>query len=245
VNEILVLYYVLFSRIKGASHKERLESFYSKQAHLYDSFRERLLIGREEMLETLPKFKKGAIWVDMGGGTGYNVEQMHKKGKLDQFSMVYIVDLSPSLLKLAEERKKKFGWSNVQVIEGDATSWAPSQQADLVTFSYSLSMIPPWIQAVLHAQSILKPDGYFGIVDFYVSHKYPLPGLKKHSYFVQNFWPFWFANDNIFLNRDHLPFLLYLFDKVTLKESEHNVPYIPFITVPHYILVGQKKQKND
>jgi len=83
------------------------------------------------MIEALQSCPKGAVWVDMGGGTGHNIEVMAKYGKLENFSKVYIVDLSTSLLKVASDRIKTFGWKNVEVVEADATSWVPKKKSRL------------------------------------------------------------------------------------------------------------------
>eukprot|EP01123_Difflugia_compressa_P008239 TRINITY_DN2401_c0_g1_i1.p1 TRINITY_DN2401_c0_g1~~TRINITY_DN2401_c0_g1_i1.p1 ORF type:complete len:194 (-),score=37.89 TRINITY_DN2401_c0_g1_i1:45-575(-) len=170
---------------------------------------------------------------------------MAKSGKLDQFSKVYIVDLSSSLLKVAQSRIDKFGWKNVEVVEADATSWVPPEnKVDLITFSYSLTMIPPWVDCILHAKSLLNRDGIIGVVDFYVSQKYPAPLMKRHSWFTRTFWPIWFSSDNVFLSPDHVPTLFSQFTKLHLVESQHHVPYIPFIMVPHYIFVGQNNKQH-
>ena len=60
---------------------------------------------------------------------------------LGHFKKIYVVDLCPSLCKYARAKVAEKGWKNVEVVEGDAASWAPpgGQAADLVTFSYSLS----------------------------------------------------------------------------------------------------------
>ena len=59
----------------------RLESFYSGQAEAYDDFRRRLLQGREAMYQSIP-VPEGGVWVDLGGGTGANLEpiggELHK-----------------------------------------------------------------------------------------------------------------------------------------------------------------------
>lgn len=84
------------------------------------------------------------------------------------FSNVYLVDLSPSLAKVARQRFKRLGWDNVRVVVADARNFRledyetdisgyqtpvsspPSYfskkrtgtiGADLITMSYSLSMI--------------------------------------------------------------------------------------------------------
>jgi hypothetical protein len=56
-----------------SSQQERLESFYKNQADLYDSYRHRMLHGRLPMIEAMPA-PQGAVWVDLGGGTGSNLE---------------------------------------------------------------------------------------------------------------------------------------------------------------------------
>jgi betaine lipid synthase len=61
------------------------------------------------------------------------------------FSHVYLVDLSPSLLEVARKRFERLGWKNVTVVCQDARQFRLSEAtggADIVTMSYSLSMIP-------------------------------------------------------------------------------------------------------
>jgi betaine lipid synthase len=72
------------------------------------------------------------------------------------FDQVYLVDLSPSLCEVARQRFARLGWKNVTVICQDARSFrlperqmdprspsgAATDRVDLITMSYSLSMIP-------------------------------------------------------------------------------------------------------
>uniref|UniRef100_A0A8H7N7Z9 Uncharacterized protein n=1 Tax=Bionectria ochroleuca TaxID=29856 RepID=A0A8H7N7Z9_BIOOC len=73
------------------TQQDALESFYKKQAGAYDATRKVLLRGREDMLAlvaaqlnakakansaTADKSEKRRIWVDIGGGTGWNIEAM-------------------------------------------------------------------------------------------------------------------------------------------------------------------------
>ncbi len=76
-----ILYHMLLRPLRGKSHAERLENFYGGQAKSYDDYRKRLLKGREELWHNLPR-PQGGVWVDMGGGTGANLErfwQRHRK----------------------------------------------------------------------------------------------------------------------------------------------------------------------
>jgi len=246
-NEINVLYSICMHPVHGEDHQARLESFYASQASNYDAFRRKLLKGREQLIEELRKQRLGGVWVDMGGGTGANLE-MAGSEMIGKFSKVYIVDLSTSLLAVARQRAEKNGWKNVECVEGDATTWVPPEgkhSVSVVSFSYSLTMIPDWFKAVDHARDVLlnPRHGICGVVDFYVARKYPSSGMASHSWFQRNFWPMWFANDNVNLNPNHLPYLKYKFTERTRNEKSASVPYIGLFlpNVPIYIFVGDRK----
>ena len=239
-SDMKILYHMLLKPVRGDSHAERMESFYGGQAEAYDDFRRRLLKGREQLWNQLPK-EPGGIWVDMGGGTGANIENFGDQ--IEKPKTIYVVDLSASLLKIAADRFQQRGWNNVQTVEADATKFRPPEgQADVVTFSYSLTMIPDWFAAIENAWHMLRPGGQIGVVDFYVSRKYPAPGLRRHRWFTRTLWPTWFATDNVFPSPDHLPFLQHKFETVSLDESGNRLPYVPFIKAPYYIFVGRKPE---
>ena len=238
VADMKILYHMLLKPVKGDSHAQRMESFYGDQAEGYDDFRRRLLKGRELLWDKLPK-EEGCVWVDMGGGTGANIENFGDQ--ITKPRQIYVVDLSSSLLKVAADRFDQKGWTNVTTVEADATKFKPDQGlADVVTFSYSLTMIPDWFAAIENAKAILKPGGLIGVVDFYVSRKFPAAETRKHSWFTRNFWPSWFATDNVFPCADHLPFLRHHFDTLFLEENANRLPYVPLIRAPYYVFVGQK-----
>lgn len=237
-TDFKVLYHMVLSPIRGGTHAERLESFYQKQADAYDEFRAHLLQGRKEMYEALP-IPEEAVWIDMGGGTGYNLE--HLADRVNLFKKVYVVDLSSSLLSMAQQRVARHGWTNVETREADVTTFVPPEgHVDLVTFSYSLTMIPDWFAAIDQAYRLLKPGGHIGVVDFYVSRKYPAQGHRRHSWFLRSFWPVWFALDNVFPDGDHVPYLHHRFSPRLFQELLTRMRYLPFIPVPYYRFIGQK-----
>ena len=237
-SDLRILYHLTLKPIRGKNHAARMESFYSGQADAYDNFRKRLLKGREELWDAMTVPKDG-VWVDMGGGTGSNLEYFGDR--LSDLKNVYVVDLSGSLLEVAAKRAEERGWGNVSAVEADATTYQPDQPVDVVTFSYSLTMIPDWFAAIENAIAMLKPGGQIGVVDFYVSRKYPAEGHKRHRWFTRNFWPTWFANDNVFPSPDHVPFLHRHFESELFEEQRAKVPYIPFIRTPYYRFIGTKK----
>lgn len=243
VTNLKLLYRLALAPIRGASHPERLESFYRDQADHYDRSRAGLLHGRRGLMKSLPAPDSG-VWVEMGGGTGENLE--HLGGRLPRLSKVYVVDLSPSLLAVARRRKEALGWSNVEVVEADATTFdPPAGPADVVTFSYSLTMIPDWFAAIDRAWEMLRPGGVIGVVDFYVSRKHPAPGRVRHPWTTRTLWPAWFASDNVFLSPDHVEYLHHRFEPLEfsehLGEHGHVARYAPTIRIPFYRFVGIKR----
>jgi S-adenosylmethionine-diacylgycerolhomoserine-N-methlytransferase len=244
LSTLRVLYHLAVSPIRGKDHKERLESFYGKQARDYDAFRKRLLKGRQTLYNGLPT-RPGSVWVEMGGGTGSNLDYLGDR--IERLGSVHVVDLSGSLLKVAQERIAERGWSNVETHEADATAFElpDGLKADVVTFSYSLTMIPDWFAAIECAERMLKPDGVIAVVDFYVSRKYPGEGLARHGWWSRTFWPTWFGMDNVNPSADHLPFLTRRFETVSLWEGRAKVPFVPLGRVPIYRFVGRKREKGE
>jgi S-adenosylmethionine-diacylgycerolhomoserine-N-methlytransferase len=237
-SDLRVLYHLAFTRVRGDNHGERLEAFYGGQKGAYDDFRKRLLHGREEMMAAL-EVPPGGRLLDLGGGTGSNLEALGDR--LLRLADVRVVDLCASLLEVAEERIRRRGWTNVRTVHADATAYNPGDgPADLVTFSYSLTMIPDWFAAIDRAHALLRPGGLIGVVDFYVSRKWPAPGRRRHSAFQRFFWPTWFGWDNVFLSADHLPYLESRFQTVKREERLGKMPYMLGLRAPYYIFIGRK-----
>ncbi|KAG8533507.1 uncharacterized protein KY384_002293 [Bacidia gigantensis] len=179
------------SDVVTTTQQNALESFYKSQADAYDATRRILLRGREDMLGLVAaqlKYKEERgqfsalrpIWVDMGGGTGYNIEAMQQYLDVPTFfAKVILVDLSPSLLEVARRRFARLGW-DVEIVCEDARSFQMLDHmhsvdtkydhigADLVTMSYSLSMIPDYYNVLDSTVTLLSPEGIIGVVDFYV-----------------------------------------------------------------------------
>ncbi len=234
-----VLWNLAKPALRTGSHAQRLEHFYSGQANDYDAFRQRLLHGREEMFSRL-MFPPGGVWVDLGAGTGENLERIGEAA--NRLSQMHWVDLSPSLLMVARTRSQNSKWSDrIKIHEADATDIGLSDGvADVVTMSYSLTMIPDWFAAVESALRLLKPGGQLGVVDFFVSRKYPASDEVRHSGFTRLFWPAWFGWDNVHPSHDHVPMLRRRFETLYLRQSRGSVPYLPLMRAPYYVFVGTK-----
>jgi S-adenosylmethionine-diacylgycerolhomoserine-N-methlytransferase len=234
VNDLQVMFHMLRGRTRSGSHRQQLEAFYAPQAQYYDAFRQRLLHGRREMLQHLAIVPDQTI-VELGGGTGQNLRFLEYP--LQTFRQINVVDLCPSLLRIARDQYRHM--DNINIIEADATSYHPGELVDRVWFSYALTMIPEWRVAIDNALKMLKPGGMLGVVDFYISGDDVENGGARHGWLARRFWPRWFAHDGVHLTPAHLQYLQSVCRTVYVQESLGKIPYLPYIKAPYYIYVGQ------
>ena len=224
-----VLWRLLRGQPRGGSHAERLEGFYAPQAARYDAFRARLLHGRADLMAAL-EIPAGARVVELGCGTGSNLELINRARPVASLAEVRLVDFCPSLLALARQRAEQY--DHVTVIEADATHWQPPQPVDRVILSYALTMMPDWRAVLLNAWTMLAPGGRLGVVDFHL----PADGGRR----VDRLWQRWFAHDGVHLSDRHLAALNALFLAPHVEERRAPVPYLPGLRAPYYLFVGVK-----
>ncbi len=242
VKDLATLYHLILKRMQGRTLQERLNSFYAGQESNYDEFRERFLFGRTELFGLVP-LTSGSIWVDMGGGTGSNFEALGPRMAL--LEKAYVVDLCDPLLSVAEERKRRNGWNNLEVVHADALSFTlpENKLADVVSFSYSLTMIPGWYAAIDHAVEILKPGGHLAVCDFFIAHPFlAVENQTPHSWAARMFWRAWFETNGVFPSSDHVPYLTRRTQVRHYSQHRANVPYLPLFKTPYYLFLGAKPE---
>lgn len=224
-----VLWRLMRGQPRSGSHAERLEGFYAEQADRYDAFRARLLHGRADLIEALA-IPTGARVVELGCGTGGNLEFLARALPVSSLARIDLVDLCPSLLAVAQRRAA--GLANVTVTEADATIWRPAEPVDRVFLSYSLTMMPDWQAVLANAHAMLAPGGRIGVVDFHLPYTASTSGKR--------FWRTWFGHDGVHLSDRHLPALRALFKPVLIDQRRASVPYLPCLRAPYYLFVGEK-----
>merc|ERR1719499_955511 len=225
--------------IRGKPIENWSEFFYGGgQAKTYDSFRHKLLHGRRPLMDVLP-IKDGTVWADIGCGTGFNLEYLSDWIITPACKHIYLVDYSPSMLEQAKRRVKQLGVSHkTTFIECDCSKGIKLPKGvNLITFSYSLCMIPGWETALRSAVDLLAPGGHIAACDFTLSH--------EQLWFFRVFWKNWFRNDHVFLDEKHLKVLS---ESTTPKISclkFGSIPYIPFFQVPYYFYLGEKHASSE
>ena len=136
--DLKTLFHLAVAPVRGSTHAERMDGFYRGQAAGYDDFRRRLLPARDRLFGLL-EAPRGGVWIDMGGGTAQNLEAL--SDRISTLQKIYVIDLATSLLRVARQRASDRGWTNVEPVAADATTFRPAEGlADVVTFSYSLTM---------------------------------------------------------------------------------------------------------
>ncbi|MGN6149890.1 MAG: class I SAM-dependent methyltransferase [Rhizomicrobium sp.] len=164
-------------------HRALMDDVYRRQRYVYDFTRKYYLLGRDRLIRDLDA-SPGESVVEVGCGTGRNLVKMARRYPGVTF---YGLDASLEMLKTAEGAIRRAGLSGrIRLAHGLAEDIAPAMfGASLpfthAIFSYSLSMIPDWKQALRRAAG--HSTGKVHIVDFG-----GLDGLWPPAARLMRFW---------------------------------------------------------
>ncbi|MGE3466757.1 MAG: class I SAM-dependent methyltransferase [Pyrinomonadaceae bacterium] len=182
---------------------DAMDSMYRYQRYFYDATRKYYLLGRDRLIEQMA-IRPGDTVAEIGCGTGRNLILLARKHPKARF---FGLDASGEMLRTA--REKSVGTPNILFKTSLAdefehgTTFGLSQPLDVIFFSYSISMIPPWKESINRALDNLKPGGTMYIVDFYDQKDLPVwfrtllqMWLRKfHVQFWSELIPFLFELD--------------------------------------------------
>lgn len=148
--------------------RELMDRVYRHQRHIYDATRKYYLLGRDHLIARLDPPDGGHV-LELGCGTGRN---LIAAAKAYRQARLYGVDISHQMLSTARRNIAGPGlYGRILLARDDATGVDPTaafgvQRFDRVFFSYSLSMISPWRQALAHGADLVAPGGRLSLVDF-------------------------------------------------------------------------------
>jgi S-adenosylmethionine-diacylgycerolhomoserine-N-methlytransferase len=149
----------------GKSHRDAMTNPYRAHSQLNELTRDFFSTGQRRLIDSLD-IRPGERIVEVGCGTGTNFAAFQER--LQGAGEVIGVDSSQPMLRKAADRVLRQGWKNVRLVDMKyGRDTVTRGRADVVVFSYSLSMIPDWRLALACAQSELWPGGRVGVVDFY------------------------------------------------------------------------------
>ena len=166
------------------SEAERMDRHYRFQRYVYDATRTYYLVGRQHLIREL-KPLPGQHVLEIGCGTAWNLVRVARA-----YSGVNCcgIDVSEAMLETARSSVSRNGLGDrIMLRQSDATCADPSRlfgedQYERVFFSYALSMIPRWKDALDHAAAFIAPGGSLHIVDFGQCEH--MPGLFKRALFA-------------------------------------------------------------
>lgn len=154
--------------LAAASAPNVMDQHYRYQRLVYDKTRRHFLIGRQHLIGALNP-NPGESVLEIGCGTAWNLTQVASRYP---DADLYGVDLSQAMLDTASRtlRRRKLS-KRIALAQGNATSFDPKaafgrDRFDHIFFSYALSMIPEWVNALDHALNLLAPHGTLHCVDF-------------------------------------------------------------------------------
>ncbi len=107
--------------------------------------------------------KPGDTVLEMGAGTGRNFRYLVEA--VGPSGTVIGVDASPGMLAEARKLIDRKGWSNVELLQQDATQLEVAQDVDAVLFSLSYSAMPEPRPALARAWELLRPGSRVVVLD--------------------------------------------------------------------------------
>lgn len=163
--------------------RELMDRVYRHQRHVYDLTRKHYLLGRDHLIDRLEP-PAGSHVLELGCGTGRNLIAAAKRYPDARF---HGVDISGAMLATARRSIAVAGLDGrIHLVQGDATRVDPAlfglQRFERIFFSYSLSMIPAWRQALGQGAELVAPGGRLSLVDF--GQQEGLPLWFKHLLFA-------------------------------------------------------------
>ena len=160
------------------AQNERMRRYYRNVARVYDLTRWAFLFGRKAILKHLAIESENPVIVEVGCGTGHNLKML---GKRFPNANLVAFDVSGDMLAIAEAQLKRAG-IKADLRHQAYQKSALSAPADLILFSYSLTMInPQWETLISQAREDLKPGGKIAVVDFHDTRSKLLRGhMDRH-----------------------------------------------------------------
>jgi ubiquinone/menaquinone biosynthesis C-methylase UbiE len=153
-----------------ALSKDVIAALYRRRADWYDlSANAYYLIGlreavyRRKAVDAL-RLRPGDTVVEIGCGTGLNFDLLQQR--IGPRGQIVGVDLTPEMLSKARERVMRRGWSNVRLIQSDASEFEFPRPVEGVISTLALTLVPEYDRVIENAARALVKGRRLVILDF-------------------------------------------------------------------------------
>jgi S-adenosylmethionine-diacylgycerolhomoserine-N-methlytransferase len=158
------------------THVETMDRMYRWTRHIYDITRKHYLLGRDRMMRQMQISPNDHV-LEIGCGTARNLLFL---ARLHPFAFYHGLDASKEMLTTARAKVRRSGLeAHIDLKLGLAEeldynkTFGLSKPFDSIFFSYSLTIIPTWEQALESAYANLRPGGNLYVADFWDQANYP------------------------------------------------------------------------
>jgi ubiquinone/menaquinone biosynthesis C-methylase UbiE len=162
---------------QGGRPQERLIETYRKKAKHYD-VTSRLYPApgypqRAQRLQAVQALglRAGDTVIDIACGTGLNFPLLEKA--VGPGGRIVGVDLTDAMLAQAQDRIAASGWSNISLVQADATDFDFPAGVDAILSTYALTQVPDCAAVIAHGAAALSAGGRLAVLDLKVPGNTP------------------------------------------------------------------------
>ncbi len=166
------------------AYKRKQRLYWDELAPVYDGGLQALMLPLHVRLLDEARIKPGDRVLSVGCGTG--ADAFLAADLVGPSGSVVGIDIAPEMVRLAEEKARTRGDTNVtfQVMDAEDLTF-PDESFDVVISQYTLMYVPDDHQALTEAHRVLKPGGRFafGVIGRSENSPYlmvPLRIVMKH-----------------------------------------------------------------
>jgi ubiquinone/menaquinone biosynthesis C-methylase UbiE len=157
-------------------HEHLIETYRKKARHYDLTSRLYPVPGypqRAQRIQTVQalRLRPGDTVVDMACGTGLNFGLLQRA--VGPRGRIIGVDLTDAMLAHAQLRVDANGWSNVSLVQSDATSFEFPAGVGGIMSTYALSQVPEVAEVIAHGAAALSEGRRWAVLDLKVPDRTP------------------------------------------------------------------------
>lgn len=115
---------------------------------------------------TALNLKPGDTVIEIGCGTGLNFPLLREA--VGPEGEIIGVDLTDAMLAQARQRVQEQNWSNIELVQADASEFQFPQGVDGIISTFALSLVPGSDQVIENGYQALKPGGRWVVLDLQI-----------------------------------------------------------------------------